>query len=258
MKSPGEYLRAVCAAGIVLALSGCSHPLSDAHEPAENEPGVTFSAKNGLRIRPATANSLDLKLAEVEERPLAPVCQFTAQVYRTARAGQSGSGQTSDQASVLASGNVSPAEAAKLCVGQVVSARSGAAGAALPGRIVALKRTLEQATGPVEVLLALTDSSQPLAAGSFVSVTVSPGAGATALCVPRAALFRTTEGDFVYTVSGDHFVRAAVKLGGGDPEFAAVNDGLYAGDQVVVQPVLTLWLAELQSLRGGQACADGP
>jgi hypothetical protein len=25
----------------------------------------------------------------------------------------------------------------------------------------------------------------------------------------------------------------------------------------VVQPVMTLWLAELQSLRGGKACADG-
>jgi hypothetical protein len=36
-----------------------------------------------------------------------------------------------------------------------------------------------------------------------------------------------------------------------------ITDGLYAGDQVVVQPVMSLWLAELQSLRGGKACADG-
>lgn len=36
-----------------------------------------------------------------------------------------------------------------------------------------------------------------------------------------------------------------------------VTDGLYAGDQIVVQPVMTLWMAELQSLRGGKVCSDG-
>ena len=28
-------------------------------------------------------------------------------------------------------------------------------------------------------------------------------------------------------------------------------------DEVVVNPVMTLWMAELQSIRGGKACADG-
>jgi hypothetical protein len=48
-----------------------------------------------------------------------------------------------------------------------------------------------------------------------------------------------------------------VKLGAINHEWAEVTDGLYAGDQIVVSPVMTLWLAELQSLRGGKACADG-
>ena len=75
--------------------------------------------------------------------------------------------------------------------------------------------------------------------------------------MPRSSIFRTTEGDFVYTVNGEHFVRAPVKLGRVNHDFAEVTDGLYAGDQIVVQPVMTLWMAELQSIRGGKACADG-
>ena len=81
------------------------------------------------------------------------------------------------------------------------------------------------------------------------------GAGARRL--PRAALLQTAEGNFVYTVSGERFVRAAVKVGVLNDEFVEITDGLYAGDQVAAQPVMTLWLAELQSLRGGKACADG-
>ncbi len=52
-------------------------------------------------------------------------------------------------------------------------------------------------------------------------------------------------------------MRAAVKLGAVNGEFAEVADGLYAGDQVVVKPVMTLWLSEIQALRGGKACSDG-
>ena len=141
--------------------------------------------------------------------------------------------------------------------GQAVTVQNGAAEASLQGRIVALKRDLEQASGQVEVLLAVSDAQHPLASGAILSVTVTLGREENVVGVPRSALFRTTEGDFVYTVSGDHFVRTAVKLGVVNHEFAEVTDGLYAGDQIVVQPVMTLWLAELQSLRGGKACADG-
>ena len=58
-------------------------------------------------------------------------------------------------------------------------------------------------------------------------------------------------------MSGKQFVRAALKTGEVSNESVEVTDGLYAGDRIVVQPVMTLWLAELQSIRGGKACADG-
>jgi multidrug efflux pump subunit AcrA (membrane-fusion protein) len=129
--------------------------------------------------------------------------------------------------------------------------------ALLSGRIAGLNRIIEKASGQVEVLLAITDGQSQLTRGAFVSVSVALDGGKDGVSVPRSALLRTAEGDFVYTVSGDHFVRTPVKLGVVNHELAAVTDGLYAGDRVVVKPVMALWLAELQFLRGGKACADG-
>jgi hypothetical protein len=37
-----------------------------------------------------------------------------------------------------------------------------------------------------------------------------------------------------------------------------IKDGLYAGDQVVLQPVMSLWLTELAAVKGGQACCVVP
>jgi len=44
-----------------------------------------------------------------------------------------------------------------------------------------------------------------------------------------------------------------VKLGLTDGEFTEVTDGLFAGDKVVVHPVMTLWMTELHNFNGGDA-----
>jgi hypothetical protein len=247
------------AALTALAVTGCGQKTVIGHtqETVAAEPGVTFSAKKGLLVPQDTAKFIGLKVADVEERKLAAEFQFSAQVYRAASEVQFASQQLTERPATLASGNVSPAEAATLREGQTVSATHGDDNVPLPGHILALKRGLEKTSGQVEVLLAIADAAHPLPAGASLSVTAPLGGEKGVVSVPRSALFRTTEGDFVYTVSGDHFMRAPVKLGIVNHEFAEVTDGLYAGDQIVVQPVMTLWLAELQSLRGGKACADG-
>lgn len=247
------------AAVTSLMLAGCGHKDGDSHPQAagEAEAGVTFSAKKGLLVPPETAKFIGLKVADVEERKFAAEFQFSAQIYRAASEAQFASLQASGTPFALASGQVSPADAARLSEGQTVSVRSGDEGVSLPGRIVTLKRGLEKSSGEVEVLLAIADAPQPLASGAVLSVSVPLGGEKNVVSVPHSALFRTTDGDFVYTVSGDHFMRAPVKLGVVNHEFAEITDGLYAGDQVVAQPVMTLWMAELQSLRGGKACADG-
>jgi multidrug efflux pump subunit AcrA (membrane-fusion protein) len=265
MKSLDQIRVAAFATVIAIVLTGCGHKDGDghAHEAGEEgnaheaETGVTFNAKKGLSVPPETAKFIGLRVADVEERKIAATLQFSAQVYRAASEARFASLEPSGRPDALASGSVSQADATKIREGQTITVQSGNGSASLPGRIVALNRDLEKASGQVEVLLAIADAQQPLAAGEFLSVTVPTGGEKDVVGVPRSALFRTTEGDFVYTVSGDHFVRTPVKLGVVNHEFAEIADGLYAGDQIVVQPVMTLWLAELQSLRGGKACADG-
>ena len=255
--SMGQSLLTLAATVILaLALVGCGHKESGGHAQ-ETEAGVTFNAKNGLLVPAETAKHIGLKVADVEERKVASAMHFSAQVYRAASDAQFASLQPSGTPLALASGNISPVDAAKLSEGQTVFVQSGDGEVSLPGRIVTLKRDLEKARGQVEVLLAISDGKYPLPAGAFVSVTVPLGGEKSVVSVPRSSVFRTTEGDFVYTVSGERFVRAPVKLGVVNHEFAEVTDGLYAGDQIVIQPVMTLWMAELQSLRGGKACADG-
>ncbi len=259
MRSLERIAPAVFAAIVLLAIVGCGHTDGDSHaqDSGETETGVTFNAKKGLRVPPETAKFIGLQVADVEERKIVAAFQFCARVYRAASEAQFVSLQPSGTRTALASGNVSPTDAAKLSEGQTVSAQSADGETSFAGRIVALKRSLENASGQVEVLLTLADAPQPLPSGAFVSVTVPLGSEKSVVSVPCSALLRTTEGDFVYTVSGDHFVRAPVKLSVVNHDFAEVTDGLYAGDQIVVQPVMTLWMAELQSLRGGKACADG-
>jgi hypothetical protein len=68
---------------------------------------------------------------------------------------------------------------------------------------------------------------------------------------------KTAEGYFAYVVNGDSLFRTKIGVGGQEGETVEVTDGLYTGDRVVLQPIMSLWLAELQAIRGGKACADG-
>jgi hypothetical protein len=184
--------------------------------------------------------------------------EFAAQVYASSQDSGQDAGKATKSRTVLASGMVTSREAARLAEGKPVTMAWGAPGAvSLEGRIVALKRGIEAANGQVEVLVSGDVPKDPGELGRFVRVRVALGGAATVTCIPREALFRTTEGDFVYTLSGDHYMRAPVKLGVVNDDRAEVTDGLYAGDRIVVRPVMALWLAELQSLRAGKACADG-
>lgn len=256
----------ILAAGTLLVGCKKAHHEGDGHGHADGghesteapleEVGVSFSKKSGLRVPPETAKFIGLQTAEVEERKVAAESHFVAQVYRTANGAQFAALTPGVSVTTLASGRISPAEAALLDVGQSISVVAEGANA-LPALVSALNRGWEKSGGQIEVLLSIADKDGRLANGAFVSATVTLGGEKTVVSVPRSALLRTAEGDFVYTVSGESFVRAAVKLGGVNPEFAEVTDGLFEGDRIVTNPVMTLWMAELQSIRGGKACADG-
>jgi hypothetical protein len=257
MKSHPHLSLVVLAMVTALLFIGCGHKNGIDHAPAvEAEPGVTFNSTKGLLVPAKTAKFIGLQVTEIEERKVSSALQFSAQVYRAANETQLASAQPTFTTRALASGVIGASDAASLRDGLSIMVTLGETNR-LQGQVLRLNRELEKASGQVEVLLAIDDERGRLAKGTFVHVTAPIGGEKDVVSVPRSALFRTTEGDFVYTVSGDRFVRAAVQLGTVNHDFAEVTDGLYSGDQVVVTPVMTLWLAELQSIRGGKACADG-
>ena len=224
-------------------LTGCGHKEIAGHSAAESADviGISFSPKNGLLVSPETAKFIGLETVEVSERPIAATKEISARVFRTA---------TTNEPRALASALVSATEAAMLRPG--LTATTTPSGIA--AEVIRLDHSTEAQTGMMEAILQVTDAQRELSEGSFVTARFAVGSTNAVTTVPRAALFRTTEGDFVYTVNGEHFIRAAVKLGGTDGEFVEVTDGLLTGDKVVVRPVMTLWMTELHNVNGGDAC----
>jgi hypothetical protein len=253
-----RFRLALAVVGCLLA--GCGHRESDGHAHTETterdgEPGVSFNPRSGLLVPANTAKFIGLQIVDVQERKVLGQFRFTARVYQCAADPLTASAHRTNH-TARASAMLGRQEADTFRAGQ--SAQVATDGAeTLPGRIVAVNRELEQASGTIEVQLDIEDAGRMLPRGSYVTVTVPRGKQQNVVAVPRSALLQTVEGSFVYTVSGERFVRAAVKIGVLNDEFAEITDGLYAGDQVVTQPVMMLWLAELQSIRGGKACADG-
>lgn len=261
MKAIKTFNLAVCHLLLVLLPCGCSHDAAKetqtvAEQSEAASQGVTFSAKHGLSVPPDTAKFIGLEILDVEERKVATELRFSAQVFRAAKEAQLASLQPTMPMTTHASGLISSANAEQIREGQSVTVVSEGTNS-MSGRVASLNKGMSKAGGQVEVLLAITDEKRQLEKGAFLSVSVAIGGEKSVVGVPRSALLRTAEGDFVYTVSGETFVRTPVKLGVVNHEFAEVTDGLFAGDQIAVKPVMTLWLAELQSIRGGKACADG-
>lgn len=228
-----------------LAFAGCQpKPGETAAGEASVEIGPKYSAKNGLLVPSETRVSLGMKIVEVTEQKVSATLDIELRVYQ------------SGKQSFLASASVTPEEATALKRGQTVHARSN--GAILTGRVTRVNDAFQKATGMAEVLLEFGDASNAVAVGAFLSASVALDSDATVVTIPRAALLECSDGHSVYTVSGDHLVRAPVKVGAISGELVEIKDGLYAGDQVVLQPVMSLWMTELAAVKGGQACCVMP
>jgi hypothetical protein len=230
------------ALAAALALAGCGHKEHAGMGTKDTANiGVTYHPKKGLLIPADTAKFIGLETVEVAKRPVNAVREISARIFRAA---------TTHESRALASTLVSAADVALLRPGLVGTTATGA----LTATVLRLDRTQEPQNGLVEAILQVGDGTRSLPEGAFVTFRFTEHSPNAVTAVPRAALFHTTEGDFAYTASGEHFIRAAVKLGRMDSEFAEVSEGLYVGDEVVVRPVMTLWMTELHNVNGGDAC----
>ena len=121
---------------------------------------------------------------------------------------------------------------------------------------MALNDRFQKATGMVELLVEIQSIAPAI--GSFLQASVTLNSGESTVTIPRAALLQCSDGHAVYTVNGEHLVRTPVKVGVSNADLVEIQDGLYAGDQVVLQPVMSLWMTELAAVKGGQACCVVP
>lgn len=235
-----------CFPLLAMLLAGCARKAADT-TVAENAValGPQFSAKKGLLLPDDTRQSLGLKIVEVTEQKVSATIEVQMRVYKT--------GDNASQAS----GTVTPEQAKLLKPGQSLQIGAGD-GRSFRGNVSGLNDQLQKATGMIEVLAEIPNVSAGPAAGTFFRASIALDSNENVVSIPRAALLQCSDGYSVYTVSGEHFVRTPVKVGASSADFVEIKDGLYAGDQVVLQPVMSLWLTELAAVKGGQACCAVP
>ena len=227
-----------------LALPGCQ-PNSDELAMASTViVGPEYSANKGLFVPEETRRSLGVKIVEMGEEMMAASVELSLRVYDA-------SGPV-----IRASGSVTLEQAKALMIGQPLSVRVNGREIAT-GRIAALSDHMEKVMGTVEVLTEIPFVADWVV-GSFVNATVTIDSGERVATVPRSALIQATDGYSVYAVSGTHFMRTPVKVGALNADVAEIKEGLYSGDQVVSEPVMSLWLTELAAVKGGHACCVVP
>ena len=230
------------------ALAACQKPTAGhSGQPPEN--GAQYKKDKGLALTDAMKKAIALKVAGVEETKVAP--SFTVALHVMADGGGIQRVAFSPTANA-ASGWLTAEQAALVETGMEVELRAESAGAPREsGKVKRIEKAPYQMLGDFEVTV---ESTAPLETGARVLATFHAPEGEAVTAVPRSALLKTAEGHFVYAVNGEFYVRTPVKVGAVSDDHAEITDGLYTGDQIVVSPVMSLWLAELQVLRGGKAC----
>src|SRR5262245_54677306 len=225
---------------MIVVMAGCG-PVPKNTADSENTAVPQFKATSGLSLPETTRQSLDLRIVDVTDEKIVSALEFQLRVYQA------------DRAETKATGMVTPEQSKMLSVGQELQVGVNNE-RTLTGRIIKVSHELERATGMVEVLVAIAFASEALSVGAVLQASITLSADQSVVAIPRTALLECSDGYCVYTVSGDNFVRTPVKVGAVNGDQVEIRDGLYTGDQVVMQPVMSLWLTELAAVKGGQAC----
>ncbi len=241
MKHPSLLILAGAAAlGIATLNTSCSKAdaaANAAHEAAP-ENGAQFKKGEGLSLTEEMKKAIGLQIADVGEEK-----------DRLRHHGESHRLKPNEASGWLAS-----------AAGRAGASRDRS-GAPSEGDAAAIKGTVQRVEqipfgtlGDSEITIT---TAEPLTVGTRLKATFQRPQVMPWRSFPRSALLKTAEGSFVYAVNGAFYVRTPVKTGAMNDKFVEITDGLYSGDQIVTTPVMSLWMAELQVLRGGKACTCG-
>ena len=197
--------------------------------------GAQFKKGEGLSLTDEMRKAIGLTVEDVTEEKIASSTTIAVSV----------------SASRTLTGWVTPAQAATIRPGMEVECQGDSS---FKGTVEKIEANPLGAMADSEITIR---TGEPLTAGSTFTAVIRHPAGETVPVVPKSAVLKTAEGEFVYTVNGKFYVRTPVKTGAADDKWVEITDGLYPGDQIVTTAIMSLWMAELQVLRGGKACTCG-
>ena len=238
----------LCLLLATVSLVACNKPAS--HYVAEEVPTAHFKEGRGVGLPDSMCKSLGVKIADVTEQKIAPRIRIPLHVLR----GTDGIQPVSNTpVTVEASGWITGEQAKKIQAGMPAQLLLPA-GQSQPGVVQRLEKAAYSALGDFEVAVS---TEAPLKTGTPVTAIIEPASTGEVVAVPRSAVMKTAEGEFVYVVNEKYFARTAVQTGARNDELIEIVEGLYAGDQIVVAQVTPLWMTELQTLRAGQSCCKG-
>lgn len=227
---------------LAVLLTNCSKSTAsitadDDDAGSSTESGAQFKEGHGLSLTPLMSKAIGLQTAEVQEQKIAPM--FTTAL------------QTIERGNV-ASGWITEPQAALLQPGMEMELDY--AGGKSTGKVLRLEKSPYATLGDFEVTV---QTVAPVNAGTAITATFRFPAGDAVPSIPKSALLTTAEGTFVYAKNDQFYLRTPVKVGARSNDGVEITDGLYAGDEIVSSAVMSLWLAELQVLRGGKSCTCG-
>jgi hypothetical protein len=225
-----------------------AHGKDDGHGHDEESPsGASFKAGKGVIVTEETKKLLGVEVADVTDRKLPNQIRLTLQVF-----GENHHHLLNPEdhtgCDVHGSGFVPIDTAAVLKAGQSVELLK-TTNAPLSGVVLSVQKAL--ALGESEIVIGVSNATAVLKHGEFIRARINLPREQAVPVIPQLALLRTSEGTFVYAVNGDAYFRTAVKTGSEADGWVEITDGLFTGDQVVTQPVETLWLIELRATKGG-------
>lgn len=118
------------------------------------------------------------------------------------------------------------------------------------GSINFINVKVDRATDTILVRADMPNPKGELTDGQFVQVVLESGTPTEKILIPQAALITDQQGIYVFVVEGGKAVVKRVKTGGITGGQIIVEDGVAAGDQVIVQG--------LQAIRPGVAVKASP
>ncbi|GAB4245210.1 MAG: hypothetical protein Kow00109_21220 [Acidobacteriota bacterium] len=109
------------------------------------------------------------------------------------------------------------------------------------GRIKLISPTVDANTGTVKVTVELNNTSNVLRPGMFGTVYIATETRPNAVVVPKKAVVRERDQNYVYVINEDNTVtRRQVQLGLAEEDYVEITQGVQAGEAVVTVGVETL------------------